>query len=115
MSRERLYTIKMWVIDVAVVDEKTISRTVRAGRLFSITRNFDVDGSGRARRIIIHVGDREYRIIPTPDTINKLREIQKRLSEILDSDILIEGVLEGIWEKQIVIETKQTEKYVEIQ
>jgi hypothetical protein len=92
-----------------------VSRTVKVGRLFSLSRSFDVDASENVLKIIAHIGDREIHIHPDAATVQRLKTIRDRIKAIMLEDILIEGDVLEVWEKQMVdIPASQREAYVRI-
>lgn len=93
-----------------------VKRTVKVAQLFSWSRNFDVDRDENVLMIIAHVGDREYHVAPDAATIDRLKHVDSRVRAILKEDIIVEGDILEVWEKQMVEEPGRTvEKYVRIQ
>lgn len=93
-----------------------VSKNVKVGRLFGYSESFEVDRSDSFVKIIAYVGDKEYHVAPNDATIARLKAIRAQFKAILDAEVLINGTILELWEKQMVEEPGRTvEKYVRIQ
>jgi len=94
-----------------------VKKTVKIGKLFSWSRNFDVDSNENVLKIIYYPNeDTELHIKLTDASIAKLKAIQDELKEIMNRTVELEGTVIERWEKQIVtIEAKQIEKWVKVE
>jgi len=93
-----------------------VKQMIKMGRLFSWSRSFDVNRDENVLRIIAFVGDREYHIAPTPETVNRLKAARNKLVQLMDQDIEVEGDVLEVWEKQqVTVPERVIEAFVRIQ
>lgn len=92
-----------------------VKGTIRIGKLFSWSRNFDVDKDENVLRIIHHPDENtELHIQPTPQSIVKLQAIRDEILAIMNREIELEGTIIERWEKQLVdVPATQVEKWVQ--
>ena len=89
---------------------------IQVGKLFSWSRNFNVDKDENVLSIIYYPNETtELHIVPTPESIAKLKAIRDKISEIMNAEVELEGTITERWEKQTVTEeAKQVEKWVRV-
>ena len=93
-----------------------VKQMIKVRRLFSWSRSFDVVSDENVLRIIVFVGDREYHIEPTPETVNRLKAVRNKLVQIMDQNIEVEGDVLEVWEKQqVTVPERVIEAFVRIQ
>lgn len=93
-----------------------IKGTIRVGKLFSWSRNFDVDKDENVLKIIYYPNaDTELHIQPTAESIAKLKAIRDEIKDIMSRTVELEGTVTERWEKQTVtVAAKQVEKFVRV-
>jgi len=92
-----------------------VKGTIRIDKLFSWSRNFDVDKDENVLKIIYYPNpDTELHIQPTLESIDKLKAIRNEIIAVMAREVELEGTVVERWEKQLVtIEAKQVEKFVQ--
>lgn len=93
-----------------------VKGTIRIGKLFSWSRNFDVSKGEDVLKIIWYPDENtELHIQPTEESIAKLKAIRDEIKEIMNRTIELEGTVVERWEKQTVTEeAKQVKKWVRV-
>lgn len=93
-----------------------VKQMIKVRRLFGWSLSFDVDRDENVLRIIAFVGDREYHIAPTPETVNRLKAVRNKLIQFMNQDIEDEGDVIEVWEKQqVTVPERVIEAFVRIQ
>lgn len=93
-----------------------VKGTIHIGKLFSWSRNFDVDKDENVLKIIWYPDENtELHIQPTEESIAKLKAIRDKIKTIMNTTVELEGMVVEHWEKQTVMEeAKQVEKWVRV-
>ena len=95
-----------------------VKGTIRIGKLFSCSRNFNVDINENVLKIVIYPDQNtELHILPTSASIAKLKAIQDEIKAIMNRTVELEGTVLEHWEKRMVTVSateKQVEKWVQI-
>jgi len=93
-----------------------VKGTIRVGKLFSWSRNFDVDKDENVLKIIYYPNpDTELHIQPTLESIDKLKAIRDEVKSIMARKVTLEGTVVERWEKQVVTEeAREVEKWVKV-
>ncbi|MCW4038411.1 MAG: hypothetical protein NWF13_06715 [Candidatus Bathyarchaeota archaeon] len=93
-----------------------VKQMIKVRRLFGWSRSFDVDRDENVLRIIAFVGDMEYHITPTPETVNRLKAVRNKIIQLMNQDIEVEGDVLEVWEKQqVTMPERVIEAFVRIQ
>ncbi|MDH5690055.1 MAG: hypothetical protein OEY81_01320 [Candidatus Bathyarchaeota archaeon] len=94
-----------------------VKGTIRVGKLFSWSRNFDVDKDENVLRIIYYPNENtELHIQPSEESIAKLKAMRDEIKAIMARSVELEGTVMERWEKQIVTEeARQVEKWVKVE
>ena len=88
-----------------------VKGTIRIGKLFSWSRNFNVDKDENVLEIIYYPNEStELHIVPTAGSIEILKTIRDKILAIMNTDVELEGITLERWELQDITEPGQTVK-----
>jgi len=93
-----------------------VKGTIKIEKLFSWSRNFNVDKDENVLEVIYYPNENtELHIIPNAESIAKLKAIRDEIKTIMNRSVELEGTVTERWEKQLVTEeAKQVEKWVKV-
>lgn len=92
-----------------------VQGTVRVGKLFSWSRNFDVDEDENVLKIIYYPNENtELHIELTKESVDKLKAIRDEIKAIMARELELEGIVVEHWEKQLVHKEEDVEEWVRV-
>jgi hypothetical protein len=93
-----------------------VSGTIKIGKLFSWSRNFNVDKDENVLEIIYYPNDTtELHIVPSAASITKLKAIRDQILAIMNTDVTLDGTVAERWELQTVNHPSfQTQEWVKV-
>lgn len=90
-----------------------VKGTIRVGKLFSWSRNFDVDKDENVLKVIYYPAeDVQLHIQLTDESIDKLKAIRDEIKAIMNRTVELEGTIIERWERQVVHKEEDVEEWV---
>jgi hypothetical protein len=79
-----------------------IKQLIKIGRRFNWSRSLNEKPNETAVTIIVHMGNREYHMVSSPQKVNVLQAMRNTLEAIMDAEFEVKGDIFEVWEKRQV-------------